>query len=224
MRIEGREIAVRAELYRPLENEQCFASYIEPGMKVLEMGCGCGIISVFAALKGATVTAVDINPTAVENTRENCVANGVGSVDVRISDMFDAVDGRYDRIVCHPPYFTMEFDRVEEQWSTSTRFIPMLFAEGARYLAPGGRLIMGYPSFWKDWLCELAEAHGWRLVEKKRMPPKPRSILLDCMLHFQFGWMATFYVFEPTTPDASAVRLPAIGSVAHSTGGVEGIA
>ena len=46
--------------------------------RVLDYGCGSGILAIGAALHGATaIDAVDIDPAAVESTRTNAAANGV---------------------------------------------------------------------------------------------------------------------------------------------------
>jgi len=46
--------------------------------KVLDAGCGTGILAILAAMKGAAhVLAVDIDAWAVENTTENCELNKV---------------------------------------------------------------------------------------------------------------------------------------------------
>jgi ribosomal protein L11 methyltransferase len=45
---------------------------------VLDYGCGSGILAIAAGLHGAqTLDAVDIDPTAIESTRTNALANGV---------------------------------------------------------------------------------------------------------------------------------------------------
>lgn len=46
---------------------------IRPGESVLEIGCGSGIVSLHCAKAGATVTAGDINPVAVELTKRNAL-------------------------------------------------------------------------------------------------------------------------------------------------------
>lgn len=46
--------------------------------RVLDYGCGSGILAIGAALHGAThIDAVDIDPAAVTSTRDNAAANGV---------------------------------------------------------------------------------------------------------------------------------------------------
>ena len=55
------------------------ARHLAPGARVLDVGCGSGILAVGAALLGAAeVVAVDIDPQAPEITRANAAANGVG--------------------------------------------------------------------------------------------------------------------------------------------------
>jgi ribosomal protein L11 methyltransferase len=50
------------------------------GARVLDVGSGSGILSVAAGLLGAAaVTAVDVDPLAVETTQANALRNGLGS-------------------------------------------------------------------------------------------------------------------------------------------------
>jgi SAM-dependent methyltransferase len=46
-------------------------------LRVVDFGCGSGIVGIAAAMMGATVTCVDINPDAVHAARDNALANGV---------------------------------------------------------------------------------------------------------------------------------------------------
>lgn len=73
--------------------------------KVLEVGCGSGLISILAARKGALVTSIDINPAAVRATADNAVINGV-TIHAYESDLFSNVVGQtFDILVINPPYF-----------------------------------------------------------------------------------------------------------------------
>lgn len=52
-----------------------------PGGRMIDYGCGSGILAIAAALLGAgAVQAVDIDPQALQSTRDNADANGVGVV------------------------------------------------------------------------------------------------------------------------------------------------
>jgi len=71
----------------------------------LELGAGSGLISLFAASKGARVTATDINPAAVDCLRVNETLNGL-AMEVVHSDLFDrVVPHRFDVIAVNPPYY-----------------------------------------------------------------------------------------------------------------------
>ena len=51
---------------------------VAPGAKVLDIGCGSGILSIGAMLLGAgTVKAIDIEQNAAESALENAVRNGI---------------------------------------------------------------------------------------------------------------------------------------------------
>ncbi|WP_026485601.1 50S ribosomal protein L11 methyltransferase [Caldanaerobius polysaccharolyticus] len=62
--------------------------YLKPGMSLLDVGCGSGILSVTAAKLGASrVLALDIDDVAVNVARDNVLKNGVNNVvEVRKND------------------------------------------------------------------------------------------------------------------------------------------
>jgi ribosomal protein L11 methyltransferase len=50
----------------------------QPWPRVLDYGCGSGILAIGAALHGArSIDAVDIDPAAVTSSRDNAIANGM---------------------------------------------------------------------------------------------------------------------------------------------------
>ena len=79
----------------------------ENGDKILDMctGSGCIAVSVAKALKGknVSVTAADLSDAAIMLAEENAKLNDVNVTFVQ-SDMFTNVRGRYNIIVCNPPY------------------------------------------------------------------------------------------------------------------------
>ena len=87
------------------------------------MGCGTGIISVFAAKKGAKVTASDVNEKAIENTIFNAQQNQV-QVNTVLSDLFlNLKDQLFDYIVINPPYYPKEpLNNTEKAWYCGVHF------------------------------------------------------------------------------------------------------
>lgn len=56
------------------------------GKQVVDMGCGSGILGIFAMKLGAKAcTCVDIDPWSVENAGQNALVNGV-KLDIRLGD------------------------------------------------------------------------------------------------------------------------------------------
>ena len=77
----------------------------EEGNKVLDLctGSGCIAVAVAKARDDLIVTASDISEDAISLARENAKRNGV-VIDFVLSDLFAKVRGRFDIIVCNPPY------------------------------------------------------------------------------------------------------------------------
>jgi len=57
-------------------------SYIEPGDRVLDVGCGTGTLAIQAAQKRTQVIGIDQSPAMLKLAREKAQANGV-EVDFR---------------------------------------------------------------------------------------------------------------------------------------------
>jgi len=56
---------------------KAIGKYVVSGAKVLDVGCGSGILGIGAIKIGAEVDACDTDIISVENTRENAILNGV---------------------------------------------------------------------------------------------------------------------------------------------------
>lgn len=106
---------------------------LRPGMRVMDLGCGCGVVGIVAAKKcGAeNVVLADVDPLAVQTARENAAANGVENVKIVLSDGFSAVEeAGFDLILSNPPY--------QSDFSVAKRFIE----KGFNRLKVGGRMMM----------------------------------------------------------------------------------
>ena len=56
---------------------RAISTYVKEGSRVLDVGCGSGILGVGAIKLGASVDACDTDPVSVENTLQNAKLNGV---------------------------------------------------------------------------------------------------------------------------------------------------
>lgn len=57
---------------------EALEKYIKPGVKMLDLGCGSGILSIISLLLGADeAVAVDIDPNAVDTAYQNAARNSV---------------------------------------------------------------------------------------------------------------------------------------------------
>lgn len=75
------------------------------GRRVLDMGCGSGVVGLALARAGALVVASDINPGAAANAAANARANGI-ALTVVVADMLAGIrTAGLDGIVITPPYY-----------------------------------------------------------------------------------------------------------------------
>lgn len=75
---------------------------LTPSARVLDVGCGSGVLSVGACVFGASqVIAIDIAPAAVDVTLVNAAMNGVaGAIDVSTTPLAD-IDDQFDVVVAN---------------------------------------------------------------------------------------------------------------------------
>lgn len=101
--------------------------YMRPGDRVLDVGCGSGILSIAADLLGAgDVLGIEIDPVAVEVSRENLELNGCGdNVRVCEGDLTKGVDYEADIVVAN----------------LMADLVMMLSEDVRRHLRDGGRYI-----------------------------------------------------------------------------------
>jgi 16S rRNA (guanine1207-N2)-methyltransferase len=81
---------------------------IEPGHRVLDLGCGTGILGLAAARRTNPegVVLVDSNIRATALASENVVLNKLDGVTVALrADLEDVPNGPFDRVLANPHYF-----------------------------------------------------------------------------------------------------------------------
>lgn len=145
----GREIVVPPHVFPPAPMSQLLGNAVLAEVRetdrVLDMGTGSGVNAILAASRSTEVVGVDINPHAVAAAAVNAVRNGVADrIEFLESDVFAAVDGRFDVMIFDPPFRwfaprdLLEASMADENYGALTRFL----TEADDYLASGGRILM----------------------------------------------------------------------------------
>ena len=119
--------------------------------RVLDLGCGCGVIGAALAKRGCTVTCSDVDALAVEAARRTFAANELSRESRFVhADRYSGLEGdaRFDAIVSNPPFH----EGVATQYDTT----PDLIRGARRFLRAGGALWLVYNRFlpWADVLAE----------------------------------------------------------------------
>ena len=126
--------------------------FLRPGMSVLDVGCGSGILSIAAGLLGAgDVLGIEIDPVAVEIGKENVELNGLSSVvKVQAGDLTKGVDYKADIVVAN----------------LMADLVKMLTGDVKKHMKQGGVYISsGILLELKDELCEFIEGCGFETVD-----------------------------------------------------------
>ena len=147
--------------------------------KLLEPGAASGLISIYAAQKGAMVTATDINPVAVECLRENSRENNV-HIDILRSDLFDEIPPRlFDIIVINPPYYKKDPQSYSDYaWNCGSNgeYFKKLFSQLGGYIHSETKILMVLCDGCDiDMIKEMAFENGYRMdlvFSKKNMIEK----------------------------------------------------
>lgn len=150
---------------------------VGPGQTFIEIGCGTGAVSLIVARRGAHGIGTDINPAAVKNARANAEKLGVNNISFHQGNVFEGVNGRFDAIICNPPYNNhVASDEVDRMfWDPEDGLKRRIFQEADAYIMPGGRLYFGWADFAdldSSLPYSLAAQNGWEPVHVASRPSK----------------------------------------------------
>ena len=150
---EGIKLELSEDVYPPEDDTLLFLEALKKEdcsgkEETLEIGCGCGLLSLFMARRVVRVTGTDINEKAVELSKRNAELNEIRNVEFLVSDMFSKVEGNFDVILFNPPYLPtteppreaidLSYHGGQEGRVLTSRFLKTF----PQYLDAGGRVYL----------------------------------------------------------------------------------
>ena len=136
---------------------------IKPGDALLDVGTGSGILSIVGARLGASsIVATDIDPIALQVTKQNVELNGLGTLIgsdllVELGSVPADMAGRFPVMVAN-----ILAEVIVKLFDSAYDNAPL-----AEPLAPGGRLILsGIIDTKAEMVFEAAQRHGLTLSER----------------------------------------------------------
>ncbi len=128
---------------------------VRAGQRILDVGCGTGVVAVTAARMGAKASGIDLTPELLERARENSQIAAV-EVDWREADVEEL------------PFEDRAFDVVLSQFAHMFAPRPSLaVSEMLRILKPGGTIAFS------TWPPGLFTGRMFQLVASYMPPPPP---------------------------------------------------
>ena len=126
---DGIEVLVMPDVFPPhyTLSTKILLDYIKPldlkHKTFLELGCGSGIVALYAAKKGAQVTASDINSSALVALKDASVKNNL-VIDIINSNLFNSISNQsFDYIFINPPYYPKTPKNIKERaWFCGENF------------------------------------------------------------------------------------------------------
>lgn len=139
---------------------EALEKYIKPGIKMLDLGCGSGILSILSLMLGAKeAVAVDIDPNAVDTAYENAQMNNIGREHYKVLSGNVVTDKDIQDIISQDKYEVVAANIVAD-------VIIGLAPKAREYMKEGGVFITsGIIEGRQDEVKEALEENGFEIVD-----------------------------------------------------------
>jgi ribosomal protein L3 glutamine methyltransferase len=194
--VDQRVIVPRSLIAEPLVDGVLDACLVEPPQRVLDLCTGNGSLAVLAALAwpGAAVDATDLSADALAVAHLNVERHALADrIRLRQGDGLAAAEGRYDLILCNPPYVNQDsMSTLPPEYRAEPAlalaggtdgmdFVRGLLAQAAVHLQPQGVLVLeigherphfeaAFPTLQPLWLSTSAGDDQVLLLGREQLP------------------------------------------------------
>lgn len=183
------ELCIMDGVYPPKLDSLLLAKHllevVRKGDKVLDAGTGSGILAVLAAIKGAIVTATDVDERSVECAKHNASLNSA-ALSVHIGDLFEPIQESFDIIASNMPSLPTPPNEQHDEYVSRNidggwdgrKYLDPLIEQASRFLKKPGCLLVIHSNFANsEKTKEKLENLGFELmIERYEFPLGKESV------------------------------------------------
>ncbi len=130
-------------IYEPQEDSLLLVSCLPSSLqgRILDVGCGSGVLSIEARSRGGDVLSLDIDPAVVKHAK-------ILGLNVLQSDLFENVSGKFDWILFNPPYLPLDEAEDEESRRVTTggkhghELLERFLKDAKKFLKKDGKILL----------------------------------------------------------------------------------
>ncbi len=194
----GRDFSISRDVLDPRPETETLIDLALSGdfNRILDLGTGSGciLVTLLAERPQATGLGVDLSEAACLQASANAVRHGVAErADIRQSDWFSTVDGRFDLILSNPPYLAAEemadvspeLRQHEPEMALTDgqdglSIYRIIAAEAQGYLTPEGRVMVEIGWQQGEAVQDIFTTAGWgRVTLAHDLGGRPRVVCAD---------------------------------------------
>ena len=155
---------------------------VENARRVLDIGCGTGLLCLMTAQRNQTaeIVGIDIDEDAVRGATQNCEeskwAGRISIVGKSLQEFLKTAPSTFDKIITNPPYFedSLKAPKASRTLARHTDSLPFseLASSVSTLLSDDGSLSIILPTDAHDKFEKIASEYGLLLRKKTLVYPK----------------------------------------------------
>lgn len=156
---------------------------VENSRRVLDIGCGTGLLCLMTAQRNAVaeIVGIDIDEDAVRGATQNCEASKwsrrITIVGKSLQEFLKTAPSTFDKIITNPPYFedSLKAPKASRTLARHTDSLPFseLASSASTLLSEDGSLSIILPTDAHEKFEKIAEEYGLYLRKKTLVYPNP---------------------------------------------------
>ena len=158
---------------------------VSNAINILEVGTGCGIVSLMLAQKNpsAKIIAIDIDESSTKQAQSNFDqtqwATNLSSQNISFQEFIKQTPLKFDIIISNPPYFdkSLQSDSTTKHIAkhTQTLHFADIISGSKKLLTEEGKLILIVPYHTKNKLLETSTLHHYYANLLSNIKPTPQK-------------------------------------------------